>query len=97
MAFLAVVIGVWQLLRIPFEGSTRVALAHARDWMALERALHIDVEPSFLRFVHGREWLLDGANWFYANLNEAAVIAFMATARTCWTRCGIRSCGRPSC
>ena len=81
MAFLAVVIGVWQLLRIPFEGSTRVALAHARDWMALERALHIDVEPSFLRFVHGREWLLDSANWFYANLNEAAVIAFMATAR----------------
>jgi hypothetical protein len=81
MAFLAVVIGVWQLLRIPLEGSTRVALAHARDWMALERALHIDVEPSFLRFVHGRDWLLDSANWFYANLNEAAVIAFMAIAR----------------
>ena len=43
--------------------------------MALERSLHIDVEPSFLRFVHERDWLLDSAKWFYANLNEAAVIA----------------------
>ena len=81
MAILAVTIAVWQLLRIPFEGSTRVALAHARDWIALERSLHIDIEPSILRFVHERDWLLDSAKWFYANLNEAAVIAFMAVAR----------------
>ena len=74
-------IGIWQLLRIPFEGSTRVALAHAHDWIALERSLHIDIEPSVLRFVHARDWLLDSAKWFYANLNEAAVIAFMAVAR----------------
>jgi len=81
MALLGVVIAVWQLLRIPFEGSTRVALAHAHDWIALERKLHLDFEPSVLRFVHGRDWLLDSATWFYANLNEAAVIAFMAVAR----------------
>ena len=81
MVILAVTIAVWQLLRIPFEGSTRVALAHARDWIALERSLHIDIEPSFLRFVHERDWLLDSAKWFYANINEAAVIAFMAVAR----------------
>jgi hypothetical protein len=81
MAFVGVVIAVWQVLRIPLEGSTRVALAHAHDWIALERRLHVDVEPSVLRFVHGRDWLLDSATWFYANLNEAAVIAFMAVAR----------------
>jgi hypothetical protein len=81
MLILAVVIAVWQLARIPFEGSTRVALAHARDWLALERSLHIDAEPSFLRFFHDRDWLLDSAKWFYANLNEAVVIAFMAVAR----------------
>jgi len=81
MLILAGVIALWQLARIPFEGSTRVSLAHARDWLSLERALHIDIEPSVLRFVHGRSWLLDGAQWFYRNVNEAAVIGFMATAR----------------
>ena len=82
MLILAGVIGLWQLLRIPFEGSTRESLAHARDWFALERALHIDIEPSVLRFVHSRDWLIDGAESFYRNANEAAVIGFMAAART---------------
>jgi len=81
MLILAAVIAVWQLARIPFEGSTRVALAHARDWIALERTLHLDIEPSVLRFVHSRDWLLDGADRFYANLNEAVMIGFMAIAR----------------
>jgi hypothetical protein len=81
MVILAAVIAIWQVLRIPFEGSTRVSLAHARDWLALERALHIDFEPSILRFVHSRDWLLDGARIFYRNANETAVIGFMAMAR----------------
>ncbi len=82
MLILAGIIGLWQLLRIPFEGSTRESLAHARDWFALERDLHIDIEPSVLRFVHSRDWLIDGAEIFYRNANEAAVIGFMAAART---------------
>jgi hypothetical protein len=81
MLFLAAVIGIWQLLRIPFEGSTRESLAHARDWIDLEQGLHLDFEGPFLRFVHSRDWLLDGAKSFYANLNEAAVVGFMAAAR----------------
>jgi hypothetical protein len=82
MLILAAVIGLWQVLRIPFEGSTRESLAHARDWIAVERDLHIDIEPSVLRFVHSRDWLIDGAESFYRNANEAAVIGFMAAART---------------
>jgi hypothetical protein len=82
MLIVAAIIGIWQLARIPFEGSTRVALAHAHDWIALERALHADFEPSVLRFVHGRDWLLHGAQSFYRNLNEPAMIAFLAVART---------------
>ena len=81
MAILAATIGVWQLLRIPFEGSTRVSLAHARDWLDLERAMHIDIEPSVLRFVHSRDWLLSAAQSFYRNVNEPAVFGFMAVAR----------------
>jgi hypothetical protein len=81
MLILAAVIAIWQVLRIPFEGSTRVALAHAHDWLRVERALHIDIEPSLLRFVHSCSWLLDCAQAFYRNVNEAAVIGFMAVAR----------------
>jgi hypothetical protein len=81
MLILAAVIGVWQLARIPFESSTRVSLAHARDWIALERTLHIDIEPSVLRFLHARDWLLDGAQRFYRNMDVTAIFGFMAIAR----------------
>jgi hypothetical protein len=81
MLILAAVIGAWQLARIPFEGSTSVALAHARDWISLERALHIDIEPSVLRFVHSRDWLLDAAERFYRNMDVTAIFGFMAVAR----------------
>ncbi len=49
--------------------------------MSLERSLHIDVEPTLLRFVHSRDWLLHGAQSFYRNLNEPVMIAFLAVAR----------------
>jgi hypothetical protein len=81
MLIIAAIIGLWQLARIPFEGSTRVSLAHAHDWLSLERSLHIDFEPSVLRFVHGRDWLLSAAQSFYRNLNEPAMIGFLAIAR----------------
>jgi PAP2 superfamily len=81
MLILAAVIGVWQLARIPLEGSTSVSLAHARHWISLERSLHIDVEPSFLRFVHARDWLLDAARSFYRNMDVTAIFGFMAVAR----------------
>ena len=81
MLILAAIIAVWQVLRIPFEGSTRVSLAHARDWLALERTLHIDFEPSVLHFVHGRDWLIDAARIFYRNASDTAAIGFLAAAR----------------
>ena len=81
LLIVAAIIGLWQLLRIPFEGSTSVSLAHARDWLSLERDLHIDIEPTVLRFVHSRDWLLDAAQIFYRNANETAVVGFLAAAR----------------
>jgi hypothetical protein len=81
MLILAAVIGLWQLARIPFEGSTSVSLAHARHWLSLERTLHIDIEPSFLRFVHSRDWLLDAARRFYRNMDVTGIFGFMAAAR----------------
>ena len=81
MLILAAVIGVWELARIPFEGSTSVSLAHAREWISLERTLHIDIEPTVLRFVHSRDWLLDGALRFYRNMDLTAIFGFMAVAR----------------
>jgi hypothetical protein len=81
MLILAAVIGVWEVARIPFEGSTSVSLAHARDWISLERTLHIHIEPSVLRFVHSRDWLLEGALRFYRNMDLTAIFGFMAVAR----------------
>jgi hypothetical protein len=81
MLILAAAIGAWQLARIPFEGSTSLSLAHARDWISLERTLHIDFEPSILRFVHARHWLLDAAQRFYRNMDVTAIFGFMAVAR----------------
>jgi hypothetical protein len=81
MLMLALVIGVWQLARIPFEGSTSVSLAHARDWISLERSLHIDIEPTILRFVHSRDWLIDAAQSVYRNMDVTAIFGFMAVAR----------------
>jgi hypothetical protein len=81
MLVLAAVIGIWQLARIPFEGSTSVSLAHARDWISLERTLHIDIEPTLLRFVHARHWLLESALSLYRNMDVTAIFGFMAVAR----------------
>lgn len=81
MLILAAVIGVWQLARIPFEGSTSVALAHAHDWISLERTLHLDIEPSVLRFVHSRDWLVEAAKSFYRNMDVTAIFGFMAVVR----------------
>jgi hypothetical protein len=53
MAVVAVVLLLWQVIRIPLEGSTDVALAHARDWLDVERSLHVDVEQSLVDLATG--------------------------------------------
>jgi hypothetical protein len=82
MAVVAAVLVLWQLIRIPLEGSTDVALAHARDWLEAERSLHVDVEQSLVDFAtgHGHAWhrFLELA---YGNVHIPVIFGFMASAR----------------
>jgi hypothetical protein len=80
MALIGLVLAVWQAARIPLEGSSDVALAHGRSWLALERVLHLDGEAALIRLVH-HPVLLDAAGWFYANVHVAAIVGFLAVAR----------------
>jgi hypothetical protein len=80
MGFLGLVIGLWELARVPLQGSLPAAIEHAHDWLSLERALHVDVEASLIRFTHraGLESLL---RFGYDNLHLPVLFGFMALAR----------------
>ncbi len=80
MAFLGLVIGVWEMVRIPLEGSLPLALEHARDWLAVEHSLHLDVEASLISLMHHAS-AYDLLNWGYLNLHLPVLFGFMALAR----------------
>jgi hypothetical protein len=80
MAFLALVITTWQLIRIPAEGSYSAALAHARDWLTVEQALHVDLEASVIRWAHEGD-LIDVLHWCYYNFHLPVLFGFMALVR----------------
>jgi hypothetical protein len=80
MTLLVVCLAVWQAARVPLEGSMAISLDHARDWLSLERALHLDVEEPFLDFAH-TSGLFGVLSWGYENLHLAVLFAFMASVR----------------
>jgi hypothetical protein len=80
MLFLGLVIAAWQLIRVPLQGSLPVALAHARDWLAVERAVGIDVEASLIRLVHDID-AVAVLGWGYDNLHLPVLFGFMALVR----------------
>jgi len=80
MVVVGAAIALWQLARIPAQGSMPVALAHAHDWLSLERALHVDVEAAILRAAHDAN-LVDALWWCYRTLHLPVFFAFMAVAR----------------
>ena len=81
MAVLAVAVLLWQLARIPLEASLQDALATTRDWISVERALGIFVEPDIVRWTYARPDLLGAANWFYSHMDETLVFGAFAALR----------------
>jgi hypothetical protein len=80
MGFLALVIAAWELARIPIEGTHALSLAHARDWLSLEHALHIDLEAWVIQTVHDAD--ANGVlRWAYYNFHLPVLFGFMALAR----------------
>jgi hypothetical protein len=80
VGIIAGVLLVWQALRIPAEGSTEVALAHARSWFSFEHDLRLAMEPSLIRFVH-RVDVAEVVDWAYNNLHLAVLFAFVVGVR----------------
>jgi hypothetical protein len=77
------VVGVllaWQAVRIPLEGSTASALDNARSLLEAERALHLDVEGSFVdagRDGRAHELLV----FAYEHIHLPMLLGFLAAAR----------------
>lgn len=70
----------WQAVRIPLEGSTSAALDNARSLLDVERALHLDVEGSFIdagRDGRPRELLV----FAYEHIHLPMLLGFLAAAR----------------
>jgi hypothetical protein len=80
MAFLAGVIACWQLARIPLEGGLAISTAHAHDWLALERALYLDIEASIIQWAHDAD-LYGLLRWGYLNFHLPVLFGFMALVR----------------
>jgi PAP2 superfamily len=80
VGIIAGVLLVWQALRIPAEGSTEAALAHARSWFSFEHDLRVAMEPSLIRFAH-RVDLAEVVDWTYNNLHLTVLFAFVVGVR----------------
>lgn len=81
MGIVAATLLVWQILRIPIEGSQVESLAHARDWLGVERALHLDVGPTVVRFLHEHGTLNSLADAIYGNAHVPVAIGLLAAVR----------------
>jgi PAP2 superfamily len=79
MALVAVVLALWQLIRIPLDGDVGTALRHAHAVLDLEQFVHVDVEPAVIALAAGNE-LGSAIDWAYGNMHLPALFAFMATA-----------------
>jgi hypothetical protein len=68
----------WHAVRIPLEGSVPLAMDNARSLLAVERALHVDVEGSVMDAVRDVRGLLHFA---YQHVHLPLLFGFLAVAR----------------
>lgn len=80
VAFVVCVVFLWQAIRIPIEGTRDGSIAHARDWLALERLVHLDVEGPLIAFGH-KPHVFEAFRWWYANGHVPAMIACLVLFR----------------
>jgi membrane-associated phospholipid phosphatase len=64
----------YRLVRGIAEGNANAAFAHARDLIALERSLHVFVEPSVQAWASGSHFVMGAASWFYVNAQTSITI-----------------------
>jgi membrane-associated phospholipid phosphatase len=64
----------YMLVRGLADGSANAAFAHARDLIALERTLHLFIEPSVQAWASGSHFLMGLASWLYVNAQGSVTI-----------------------
>jgi PAP2 superfamily len=68
-AFLA-----YRLARGLVEGDANAAFAHARDLIAIERTLHVFVEPSIQTWASGSHFVMVVCSWIYVNAQTTVIV-----------------------
>ena len=71
----------WQALRIPAKGSAASSIAHAHEWLSLNRSLGLAGLQSSVISLVNRPVLIDVARWSYKNLHVFAIFTFMVALR----------------
>jgi len=80
LAFVALVLLAWHVIRIPIEGDVDTSVAHARDVLRLEGALSLDVEQHIIEAVAAADAQVP-LRWLYANIHLPVLFGFVAAAR----------------
>jgi PAP2 superfamily protein len=80
VGFVALVLVLWQLARIPLEGGRRISVDHAGSWLAVEKAIRFDFEDDLVDLVD-RLSLFGPLDWIYGNVHVPVLFGFMAAAR----------------
>jgi len=80
LGLLALYVLAWQAAKVPLQAPRSVAVAHAREWLAFERAHGLAIEHQLSSFA-GRTDLGTALLWSYQNLHLATVFASIAAVR----------------
>jgi hypothetical protein len=65
----------YRFVRGLVEGDANAAFGHAREVIALERTLHVFVEPSIQSWASGSHFLMVLCSWLYVNAQTSVTIA----------------------
>jgi membrane-associated phospholipid phosphatase len=86
VALFAAAYASYRLVRGLVEGDANEAFAHARDVIALERTMHVFVEPSIQAWASSSHFLMVLCSWLYVNAQTSVTIAALMYLYLCHNR-----------
>ena len=77
---LAVMLWLYRYVRFIVKDNTTAAFDNAREVLAFEKTLGLDVEQGLQSLVLGHPWLVRGINRYYMSVHFAGTVAFLIWA-----------------
>jgi membrane-associated phospholipid phosphatase len=74
---------LYRLVRGLVDGRAATAFDNAREVIALERGLHLFIEPDLHHWASGQAWLIDAASWMYVNSHFTITTVTLAFLYVC--------------